>query len=494
MSAFYSQHTSLFDTISAAAGQPVYLVGGAVRDAMLGRESHDLDFVLEKDARAVGKRVANALGGGFYMLDEARDTSRVILQDASGRKMYLDFATFRGADLETDLRDRDFTVNAMALELGSDRLIDPTGGAQDLRFKQLRPCASTSLTADPVRVMRAVRLSLALDHRILPETAAAIRQAAGMLQRVSPERKRDELFRMLDGERVDTAMRLLDRFGALPAVLPELETTKGVQQSAPHIYDVWEHTLNVLQHLEGLMAVLVGGDSERAANISASTVLLFLRKYRENFRAHYSTQLSAGRTPRALLFLSALYHDISKPEARTVEESGRVRFLEHEHYGAEVIERRARALALSSAEVQRAVTIVKNHMRLHHLAATGRPPSRRAVYRFFKAVKTAGPDICILSLADVMGTYGVTLNQQVLENELLVARTLLDGLWEIPQEVVRPPKLLDGRDLQKIFDLQPGRRIGRLLEDLQEAQAMGKVSSREDALRFIEQRIDRDPS
>lgn len=490
MSVLYSQHSRLFDTVTTAAGQSVYLVGGAVRDAMLGRESHDLDFVLQKDARSVGKRVANALGGGFYMLDEARDTSRVIIQAEDGRKMYLDFATFRGPDLETDLRDRDFTVNAMAVELGSSQLFDPTGGVEDLRNKQLRPCAPTSLTSDPVRVMRAVRLSLALNHRILPETAAAMREAAVLLQRVSPERKRDELFRMLDGARVDTALRLLDRFGALPAVLPELENAKGVQQSAPHIYDVWEHTLNVLQQLEGLMAVLVG--SGASANIFDSTMLLFLRKHRAFFRAHYDTPLSPGRTPRALLFLSALYHDISKPEARSVEENGRVRFFEHEHYGADVIERRARALALSTVEVQRAVTIVKNHMRLHHLAATGKPPSRRAVYRFFKAVNAAGPDVCILSLADVMGTYGITLTQEVLENELLVARTLLDGLWETPQEVVRPPKLLDGRDLQKIFDLQPGRRIGSLLDDLQEAQAMGKITSRDDALRFIEHKIKSD--
>jgi len=273
-----------------------------------------------------------------------------------------------------------------------------------------------------------------------------------------------------------------------------LENAKGVQQSAPHIYDVWEHTLNVIQQLEGLLAVLVGGDAGRAANIHASTVLLFLRKYRENFRAHFDALLTPSRTPRALLFLSALYHDISKPAARSVEESGRVRFFEHEHIGADVIEQRARALALSTVEVQRTVIIVKNHMRLHHLAATGKPPSRRAVYRFFKAAKAAGPDICILSLADVMGTYGVTLNQEVLENELMVARALLDGLWETPEEVVRPPKLLDGRDLQKLFDLQPGRRIGKLLEDLQEAQAMGTVSSRDAALRFIEQRIKQDRS
>mgnify|MGYP001446402379 CR=1 FL=1 len=495
MSTFFPQDSQLFSKISAAAGQPVYLVGGAVRDAMLGRPSNDLDFVLSKDARVVGKKVANLLGGGFYMLDEARETARVII-DVDGRKQYLDFATFRGADLEADLRDRDFTLNAMALDVDTNRLIDPTGGAADLRLRQLRPASARSLVSDPVRVMRAIRLSLALNLHILPETAEAMRAAVALLARVSPERKRDELFRMLDGSRVDTALRLLDRFGILPDVLPELEALKGVRQSAPHVYDVWEHTLAVLHHLEALFAVLVARsvptDTDRSANIHASTVLLFLRQHREKFREHYDTSVNPNRTPRALVFLAALYHDISKPQARTVEDSGRVRFFEHEHFGASVMQERARALALSSAEVQRAVAIVKHHMRVHHLAAGPLPPTRRAVYRFFKATGAAGPDVALLSLADVMATYGVTLPQQVLENELTAVRTLLDGLWEAPQEVVRPPRLLSGQDLQEQFQLSPGREIGDLLEDLQEAQAMGDVSSRDDALRFIEQRLKQD--
>ncbi|HEY9087334.1 MAG TPA: HD domain-containing protein [Anaerolineaceae bacterium] len=493
MNTLVSQFARLFESITQAAGQPVYLVGGAVRDAMLGRVSNDLDFVLEKDARAVGKRVANALNGGFYMLDQARDTARVIIQDDQGRKQYLDFATFRGENLEADLRDRDFTINALALDLGSQQLIDPTGGAADLRQRQVRLCAPGSLESDPVRTMRAIRLSLALDLRILPETAAAMRAAAPKLARVSPERQRDELFRMFDGSRVNTAVHLMDRFGLLQIVLPELEDLKGVTQSAPHVYDVWEHTLTVIQQLEDLLEVLAG-DQERAANIHASTVLLFLRRYRDRLREHYRGLLTPGRTPRALLFLAALYHDISKPEARSVEESGRIRFFEHEHIGAQVMEERARGLALSTAEVQRAVAIVKNHMRVHHLAAAQLPPSRRAVYRFFKATGQSGPDIIVLSLADVMGTYAATLDQQTLENELTVARTLLDGLWQTPHEVVRPPRLLDGQDLQTHFDLKPGRKIGELLEELQEAQAMGDISSREDALRFIEERLNHDHS
>ncbi len=489
MSAFFSQYASLFATISAAAGQPVALVGGAVRDAMLGRESHDLDFVLERDARAVGKKVANALGGGFYMLDAARDTARVILSAADGGRLFLDFATYRGDCLDADLRDRDFTINAMALDLASETLVDPTGGAEDLRLRRLRLCSPRGLVSDPARVLRAVRFALRLNLKILPETSAALREAAGLLERISPERRRDELFRILEGGRVDSAMRLLDHFGALPGVLPELQGLKGVEQSAPHIYDVWEHTLSVARELETVLAVLVDEDAGGAADIHASTLLLFLRPYRAQLREHMRALLSAGRTPRGLLFLAALYHDISKPEKRTVEVSGRVRFLEHEHAGARVVEERARALALSTPEVQRVTGVVNHHMRVHHLAAAPLPPTRRAVYRFFKATGAAGPEIVLLSLADVLGTYGPTLGQQTLENELIAARTLLDGLWQTPQEVVRPQRLLNGSDLQKIFRLQPGREIGQLLEEMEEAQAVGDITGREEALRFVENRL-----
>lgn len=492
MADFYAEFSELFKVVQGAAQQPAYLVGGAVRDAMLDRPVNDLDFVLASNARSIARKVANTLGGGFYVLDDTRDTARVLYRkEEGGPKMVLDFATFRAGDLEGDLRARDFTINAMALDIsGPGKVIDPTGGAQDLLNRQLRSCGPDSLSSDPVRVLRAVRLSLSLGFKIAQETAAAIRAAAILLPRISPERVRDELFRIFDGRQVATALRLMDHFGILAQVLPELETLKDVTQSAPHVSDVWEHTLATVQHLEELFAVLVGNDDgDQAANIVHSTAALFLGRYRQQFQDHFSLLINPNRSLRSLLFFAALNHDIGKPGVRTVEPDGRTHFYEHDNLGAEIIEARARDLALSNTEVQRVALIVREHMRIHHLANSGDPPSRRSIYRFFRATDDAGVDIILLSLADTLATYGVTLTQERWESELSVCRVMLESLWESPHETVRPQRLLTGSDLMEQFGLQPGPQIGKLLEALREAQATGEVKNREEALQFVENRL-----
>jgi tRNA nucleotidyltransferase/poly(A) polymerase len=225
-----------------------YLVGGAVRDMLLGRPTHDLDFVLPADAVKISRRVADALHAAFYPLDEERDTGRVVQIDPDGSRQVIDFSVLRGPDLESDLRARDFTVNAIALDLHAPQvLIDPLGGAADLHAKRLRACSPLSFEEDPLRVVRGVRLAAAFGFRILPETRRQMGQAVSSLERISPERLRDELFRMLGGPQPWTAIRALDLLGALPYILPELPALKGVDQSPPHVQDVWSHTLSVLQ-------------------------------------------------------------------------------------------------------------------------------------------------------------------------------------------------------------------------------------------------------
>ncbi|MGD0709321.1 MAG: phosphohydrolase, partial [Anaerolineaceae bacterium] len=178
--------------------QTVYLVGGAVRDALLGHASHDLDFVCDRGARQIARRTANGLQGAFYMLDEAREMARVVLGE--GDKPYiLDFAVFRGRNLEEDLAGRDFTLNAMAVELGNPtQLIDPLDGAGDLRERRLRLCSPTSLEDDPLRVLRAVRMATQFDLKMDEELTQFLRESAGLLQSVSMERQRDELFRSFE--------------------------------------------------------------------------------------------------------------------------------------------------------------------------------------------------------------------------------------------------------------------------------------------------------
>jgi tRNA nucleotidyltransferase/poly(A) polymerase len=470
-------------------GQEIYLVGGAVRDALLGRESHDLDFAVPVGGIKLARRIADTLKGAFYALDQERDTGRVVLMREDGARTILDFATYRGTDIEADLRDRDFTINAIAFDLSTEAIFDPLSGGNDLRARVIRACTPQSLSDDPVRVLRAIRLAAGLGFQIDVETRQQMKQAAGGLRSVSPERLRDELFRILEGPQPGTAIRALGILDVLPHILPELPALKGVEQPRPHVYDVWAHTIAVLNQLEDILAALAPGyDPESTDDLFTGLLVMRLGRYREQFAAHFANTLNTDRSVRALLFFAALYHDVAKPACKTTAEDGRNRFWGHEEKGAEMTAARANALHLSNDEIHRLRLVIQHHMRIHfysnRLASEQKTPSRKAIYRFFRDAGGAGVDLALLALADTRATYAHTLTQDIWTAELDICRILLENYWENPMESISPPRLLGGNELMNEFELKPGPRVGEILEALREAQATGKVSTREEALNF----------
>jgi putative nucleotidyltransferase with HDIG domain len=481
----------LFSRVRSAAPKDtsVYLVGGAIRDALLNRTIHDLDFALERGAIATARRLANSMEGAFFALDRERDTGRVIIQQENSKGLVLDFAAFRGSSLEKDLRDRDLTINAIALKLEApEHLIDPLNGKEDLQDGILRACSSKTFTSDPLRIMRAVRMAVDLDFRISPETKRAMRANLTRLSDVSCERTRDELFRILDGPKTASAIRILDLIGALPYVLPELQSLKNVRQSPPHRYDVWNHSLEVLEKFYSILDVLAPQyNPDTANNWTMGFISLQLGRYRQQIHDHLSNRLNPQRSLRALLGLAALYHDIGKPETQSIDEDGRIRFFDHPKIGAEIAIRRAEQLHLSNHEIQRLHTIINHHMRPLLLAQATSSPSRRAIFRFFRDTQEAGVDICLLSLADMLGAYGVGIKNEIWTRQLGITRDLLAAWWEHSTEAVSPTPLLNGKDLIQVFNLRPGPVIGRLLDSVQEGQAIGEITSRASALDFARQ-------
>ncbi len=474
----------------------VYLVGGAVRDLLTSRLPPDLDFAVPSRGISLARGVANALQVDFMPLDDERDTGRVVIKNEDGSFTYLDFATFRGANLEEDLRDRDFTVNSLALNLRDMTIIDPLNGATDIRAKIIRACSPDSMSHDPVRILRGVRQAAAFGFTIEKSTRGWMKTSAEMIVNVSTERIRDEIFKILGGQKVGASIRALDMLGVLPYIMPELLAMKGVTQSQPHIYDVWAHTLSVLDHLEGLLSSLrVDFDAETTSDLFMGLVSLRIGRYRDKIAAHFASPLNPTRHHRSLLFLAALYHDVCKPETKTIDETGRIRFFDHDIRGAEVIAERARKFNLSNDEIARLRDIVRNHMRFHffadRLVKENQPPSRKAIYRYFRDSGGAGIDLILLALADVRGTCGNDLTQEFWAANLDIARILLENYWERPAEVVDPPRLLDGNDLMNVLGIQPGRVIGQLLELIREGQAAGKIVDRDGAFAFAREELAR---
>ncbi len=473
----------------------VHLVGGAVRDMLTNRLSPDFDFAVPSGAISLARAVANSLNADFMVLDEERDTGRVILTNEDKSFVYLDFAAYRGETLEEDLRDRDFTINALALNLRDVSIIDPLNGGTDIRAKVIRACSPTSLLHDPVRILRAVRQAAAFGFTIDKNTRELMKQAASQIGNVSIERLRDEIFKMLGGPKASASMRALEMLGVLPYLMPELLKMKGVTQSPPHIHDVWTHTLAVLDQLDHLLtsSLRLDFDPEKTSDMFMGLVSLKIGRYREQFASHFATPLNPSRSHRSLLLFAALYHDICKPDTKSIDENGRIRFFDHDVKGADVVAERARSLNLSNDEVERLQKIVLHHMRIHFFAdrleKENQPPSRKAIYRFFRDSEAAGVDLVLLALADVRGTKGNDITQDTWTAYLEIARILLENYWERPQEIVDPPRLINGNDLMNELQLKPGKLIGQLLEAIRENQAAGKITDREQALAFAREEL-----
>jgi len=464
---------------------PVYLVGGAVRDALMGRPGHDLDFVVPEQAIRLTFKMADLLNKPAYVLDQERDAGRVVLREENTT---LDFSRFRGPDLAADLQDRDFTINALALPATAvtrSSLIDPHGGLADLAARRLRLVQPQALVRDPVRTLRAVRQALALDFHLPPETRTAVADAAPLLAQASVERVREELTKLLQTAVPDQAIAEMHTLGLLAEVLPEIAALADVAQSAPHTEPVLAHTVQVLRWLRRLETAVIA--QQPTADASLQMAQEALTPYAAALAQHLERAADGGLDGRVLLRLGALFHDVGKRETQTVEADGRIRFLGHDTIGAEVANGRLRQLTFSNQAVKHVETIVAGHMRPLLLASAGGPPSRRAIYRYFQATQTAGLDIGLLSLADHLGTYAGSGPDDVWPQLIAVVTRLFAHYFDHHTDTVAPAPLLDGHDLIRLLHLQPGPEIGRLLRLIQEAQAAGEVHSREEALVLAEQ-------
>ncbi|MBL7184360.1 MAG: CCA tRNA nucleotidyltransferase [Anaerolineae bacterium] len=462
-----------------------YLVGGCVRDWLLGRSSHDIDFAVAGDAVELARRVADRMGGAFVLLDQERCTGRVVTRGEDGQRLFIDFAQLQGDDIITDLSKRDFTVNAIAVAVADaeslTHVIDPYDGRRDVQLGLVRAVSETAFQDDPLRTLRAVRLAAEMGASIEQRTEELLRRAVHLIANVSAERVRDELGKILALPGAAQSLRYLDELGLLMAVIPELETLKGVEQSPPHYLDVFEHSLETVRWLEEVIRAVEGyeGQSE------LSLLPLFLSPFSRQLIARLSQPISGDRSRLTVLKLVALLHDLGKPVTKSFDDEGGVHFYGHEGEGAEMVGAVLRRLRFGGNEVSLAKTIVANHMR-PCLLAREKVVTRRAVYRFFRDTGEAGVDTLLLYLADHLATWGPDLRMARWRRRVEFVASMLADYYERHQKVISPPKLISGHDLMDEFGLEEGPRIGELLEAVREAQVEGEVKTKEEALALVE--------
>ena len=480
--------TRLAGFFDAQINTPAWLVGGVVRDALLGRELQDIDITVAGDARPVGHAVAEHLGATAVPVPEW-NVVRVALPVAAagGRPFLIDISGHDGS-LEDDLRSRDFSVDAMAIPISCwdaderlDAIIDPLNGKADLARRVLRAGGDGVFTDDPGRMLRAVRVAQQVGLRMEPETARLIRRDAHLLHRVSPERVRDEFMTILSATDARPQLEVLDRLDLLCRVIPELEATKLCEQPRSHHYwDVWGHLLHCVEYAEEVTA----GHRNNA--------IYTMAPWTAKEDAYFAEVIGDGHTRRTALKLAALLHDIAKPQTRAADADGRVRFLGHSEEGAAIVERRLASLRMSRRITGLVSQMVLYHLRPSQLRDGSAMPSPRAIFRYYRDVGDASVDTLYLAMADVLAARGPDLSPERWANYARMVAAVLEAGAEQPGDQNGNPPLINGHDLMDALDLSPGPRIGSLLARLREAEAVGEISTREEAVdlaaRLVRQR------
>jgi tRNA nucleotidyltransferase/poly(A) polymerase len=440
-----------------------WVVGGAVRDRLLGREVDDLDLVVEGDVRTAAKALARATGGPMFNLSQEFGAWRVLAPDRAWR---IDLNPLRGGDLHADLLLRDLTVNAIAEPLQGGELIDPTGGRADLAERRLRMTGPDAFADDPLRVIRLGRLALVLGFELESDTVAAARAAAAGLAHVAGERVFAELNLLLAHDGAPEGIRLLGRVGALEVMLPEVAALDGVEQNRYHDRDVLGHTLEVLAEaiaLERYPTVVLGGE------------------HTAELRAIMAEPLADGLSRSLGLRWGALLHDAAKPATQVVLEDGEIGgFPGHDVQGAELS--RAVLTRLRASERLRAhvAALTRHHLRLGFLVHRA-PLDAHHLYAYLTTTEPVEVDVTLLSVADRLATRG-RKSDEAIARHIALAREILPAVLAWRAAGGRPAPLVRGDALIAQLGIRAGPELGRVLGALSEAQYAGEVTTPEEAV------------
>jgi len=374
----------------------------------------------------------------------------------------------------------------MAIELGKDvtagfnleNITDPFNGQADLRRRIVKAVSDKAFREDAVRLLRAVRLAAELNFNIDSHTEKLLSRDSSLSAGVSGVRVRGELFCLLALPGAGPRLFYLDKLGLLTALLPDLSPLKGVEQPMEHAWDVFDHSIQTVAAVE---FVLRESSWEYADEAALKSV-----PWSEKLSSHFDREISSGSTGRSLLKLAALFHDIAKPQTRAIE-NGRTRFLGHQEAGAAIASNVMERLRFSNREIQLATLLVRYHLRPTQMSNEGLPTDR-AIYRYFRDTGEAGIDLLYLSLADHLAARAASLDtKQWQEHCRLTEYVLAKHFAE--EKPSTPLKILDGHEIMDIFGIKPGPEIGRLLEELREAQSAGEITTREQAVAYVKHLI-----
>lgn len=465
------------EEISKLTEKDIYMVGGSVRDYLMKKEVIDFDIVTPEDINNLAEKLANIKNGRCINLDKENRVVRVVLNNEHNEKIVIDFCKMKGKDIYEDLSKRDFTINALAVKVEDGKIdfssvIDPYGGIEDIKNGIINEIYENVYLEDPIRLLRAVRLMAELNFDISDKTLELIKKNSYSIKEASGERISNEIFKILALKRSYYYFNFMDKhLNILGKIFPEIEPMKDVGRCKYHVVDSWTHSLHTMRTIEKIIY---------ADNY-------FEDHLRKAYEEHTSKIMTNGHTRIQLIKLAALFHDIGKPKARWVDETGRVRFRGHEIVGEEIMADISDRLRLSNIEKKFLCKIVREHMWPLTLYKTN-DVSGRSLYDLFKNFGESTLDIILIGLADIISTRQLLKPHEEMGMYKVHAEYLANNYLTRFKRLEDISSIINGNDILENFDIEDKTIIGDIIDSVKKAVFFGKISlERERILKYIEE-------
>lgn len=437
-----------------------FLVGGSVRDALIGKPFIDRDIAV-RGAEGYAHKLAEELNATFIVLDSEFKIYRLVMEDKIN---YLDISEIQGKSIEDDLARRDFVLNAIAYNLETNEIIDPYGGIQDIKKRVISHIKDENFEDDPLRIMRAFRFASTTGFELSCGVKQCIGKYKHLLLKPAKERINYELMKLFGGANCSKILLDMDEFGILEEIFPQVKEMKQVTPNSHHHLDLFHHVVETVRQIE----VLYYSSSEQE-------------------KLHLDN-IDFGGFPRINhIKLAGFLHDIGKFSTWTFEEdTGRHRFIKHDDVGAKQCVPLLKDLKFSKKQIDYISSMIKNHIYPSNVIASP-DLNEKIMMRYIRKMEDNVIDNIILAKADRLSALGEAITEEIVNENINGLDRLLE-FYLLKRETLKPlPKLIDGIEVMKIKGIGQSPLLGKIISALKEAQLNGDVVTKEDAINFVKE-------
>lgn len=438
----------------------IYLVGGSVRDYLMGIESHDRDIiVMDEDAKNFSLKLQKLFDATFVPLDEENKIYRLVMSDKIN---YIDITNPVGGTIEKDLMRRDLTINAIAVNINSGEVVDISGGVTDIKNKCIHCVNEQNFVDDPLRLLRVYRFQSLYNFSIAPETLSAICKYVELIKKPAFERINYEVLRLFSGRYAHVALENMNKTWLLEEIFPFVKELKQVPPNSHHHLDLLHHSIETVKQIQEIY------DNAQ-----------------DEVKKHLDRVDFGGFSRLAHLKFAGFIHDIGKFSTWTIEEGGRHRFIGHDDVGSKLAGTMLKKMHFSNKQVDYLTKMIKFHIYPSQLMSSPQI-TEKIMMRFVRKMDANSIDNIILAMADRLSARGPEITDEVVEHNINLLTTLMKFYLDVRETLKPLPIFLTGNDVMEILNIKPSPKLGKIMNSLHEAQLNGDVQTREQAVEFVQ--------